>query len=171
MFAMGFRYESSVSRDFYTKKTEGDITKEVVYEAIKKKALEKFNEDANTDRMKENLEKMKAMQAKADAANQKAGDALDDINSKLGIKREEAEELDPQEISKDAIEDEECKDGEVTNLVDELDKDTVLEKATKDLDPEEISVDSLDDLSNDLEDEDAEIEAFLDELEKDTSLE
>ena len=110
------------------------------------------------------------MQAKADAANQKAGDSLDDINSKLGIKKE-AEELDPQEISKDAIEDEECKDGEVTNLVDELDKDTVLEKATKDLDPEEISVDSLDDLSNDLEDEDAEIEAFLDELEKDAPLE
>ena len=172
MFAVGFRYENAIARDFYSKQTEKEVSKESVYEEIKNKALEKFNEDATTDKMKENLEKMKAMQAKADEANKKAGDALDDINSKF-LNHESAEEdLDPQEISKDAIEDEECKDGEVTNLVDELDKDTVLEaKATKDLDPQEISVDSLDDLSNDLEDEDGEIEAFLDELEKDMSLE
>lgn len=128
MFAAGFRYESAIARDFYSKQTEKEITKESVYEEIKNKALKKFNEAE--------------------------------------------EELNPQKISKEAIKDEECKDGEVSNLVDELDKDTVLEgKATEDLDPQEISVDSLDDLSNDLEDEDDEIEAFLDELEKDTPLE
>lgn len=170
MFAMGFRYESSVSREYYTKQTESDITKEAVYEAIKKRALQKFNEDANTDKMKENLEKLKTMQAKADAANQKAGNDLDALNAKLGIKKEEAEELDPQEISKDAIEDEECKDGEVSNLVNELDKDTVLEAKKADLE-DEVTIDALDDLSNDLEDEDSEIDAFLDELEKDIPLE
>ena len=126
MFAMGFRYESSVSRDFYTKQTESDITAESVFEEIKKKALDKFNESED--------------------------------------------ELKAEEISKDAIEDEGCKDGEVSNLVDEIDKDTVLEAKKADLE-DEVSVDALDDLSNDLEDEDSEIEAFLDELEKDIPLE
>lgn len=41
------------------------------------------DEDANTDKMKDNLAKMKAMQASADAANKKAGDAIDSANKKF----------------------------------------------------------------------------------------
>ena len=123
MFAVGFRYESGI-KQYYAKDTK--ITEAVsreLFDDIKKKALEKFNEAE--------------------------------------------EELNPQEISKDAVKDEECKDGEVTTLVGELEKDTVLESEN----PEDISGDTLEDLANDLEDEDDELDEFLKQLDNDTPLE
>ena len=176
MFSSGFRYESG-DRDYYENRTITNESEESVIEDIKKKAKEKFKEreaskslkeDATTDKMKANLEKMKNMQAKADDANKKAGDALDDINNKLLHKEATEEELDAQEISKSAIEDEECKDGEVTNLVDELEKDTVLE--ADELNPEEITKDSFEDLENSLEDEDDELDDLLNQIDNDMVL-
>ena len=176
MFSSGFRYESG-DRDYYENRTITNESEESVIEDIKKKAKEKFKEreaskslkeDATTDKMKANLEKMKNMQAKADDANKKAGDALDDINNKLLHKEAAEEELDAQEISKSAIKDEECKDGEVTNLVDELEKDTVLE--ADELDPEEITKDNFEDLENSLEDEDDELDDLLNQIDNDMVL-
>lgn len=131
MFAMGFRYESSVSKDYYLNRASVSESSSVI-EEIKKKAAEQFKQR----------------------------------------ELKEAEELDPKEVSKDAISDEKCKDGEVCNLAKEIEKDAVLEAKSEDgLDPEEISKDALDDFDNNLEDEDDELDSFLDELEKDMSLE
>ena len=176
MFSVGFRYESG-TKQFYDRKLTENCPECNVLDEIKKKASENFKqreeklkEDANTDKMKANLEKLKAMNAKAQEANNKAGSALDDINAKFGIKREGAEdELDAQEITDDAIEKEECKDGEVCSLIDQIDKDTVLE-SNDDLDPEEISKDFFSNLDNDLEDEDDELDEFLSQMDNENLL-
>ena len=78
------------------------------------------------------------------------------------------DELDAQEITKDAIDKEECKDGEVTKLQDEIENDTVLE--ANDLDAQEITKDSFEDLENDLEDEDDELDEFLKQIDDDMVL-
>lgn len=75
-------------------------------------------EDAYTDKMQANLAKMKEMQAKADEANKKAGDALDSANSKFGIKREDAEEAPDvstveEKCDKDIDDDKAAREGKV----------------------------------------------------------
>ena len=60
-------------------------------------------EDAYTDKMQANLARMKEMQARADAANKKADDSLNKVNSKFGIKREDGEEESEAEVEEGAV--------------------------------------------------------------------
>ena len=152
MFSAGFTYESGV-KDYYK---------------YQEAQMAEVEEDATSDKMKENLEKMKAAQAKMDAANKKAGDALDSANAKFGIKREEAE-LDAEEISKDAIEEEPDNNGEVKSLIDELEADSVLE--ADELDAHLISKDGLKSEEDDQGvDTPEEMDELIKQLEDDTPL-
>lgn len=144
MFSAGFQFESGTK------------------DAIDHKMA--LDEDVHTDKMKANLEKLKAMQSNADAANKKADDALSGINKKFGLKESE-EDLDAQEITQNAIEEEPDNDGEVKTLTDEIEKDTVLE-SEEELDPPKISKAAIEEEP----DNDGEVKSLIDELERDSEL-